>query len=132
VSFSGTDALANTSTISFNSSAADFAADMKVGWNLGNSLDAYDLSGGNETAWNNPAVTLSLIQAVKAQGFNTIRIPVTYMNRIGAAPSYTIQSAWLDRIQDVVDYVIDEGLYAIIDIQADANHDYTYGAWLHI
>ena len=128
VSFTGTQAQA----VTFNSSAMDFAADMKIGWNLGNSLDAYDLSGGNETAWNNPVVTQSLIQLVKAQGFNTIRIPVTYMNRIGAAPDYTIETAWLNRVQEVVDYVINEGLYAIIDIQADANHDTAYGAWLHI
>lgn len=122
----------SASAISFSSSAMDVAQDMKVGWNLGNSLDAYDYSGGNETAWNNPTVTRSLIQLVKAEGFNTIRIPVTYMNRIGDGPNYTIEEAWLNRVQEVVDFAIDENLYVIINIQADGNHDYNYGAWLHI
>lgn len=118
--------------ITFNSPAMDVAKDMKVGWNLGNGLDAYDSQGGNETAWGNPTITPSLIQKVKDAGFKTIRIPVTYMNRIGPAPDYTVDSAWLNRVQQVVDYVQNKGLYAIIDIHADANHDYIHGAWLHI
>ena len=113
-------------------SAMDVAKDMKVGWNLGNSLDAYDSRGGNETAWGNPAVTQGLVRAVKNAGYRTIRIPVTYMNRIGPAPDYTIDASWLDRVRQVVDYAMNEGLYTIIDIHADGNHDTGNGAWLHV
>lgn len=117
--------------LSFEDSAMDVAADMRVGWNLGNGLDAYDSTGGNEHAWGNPTITQDLINIVKNAGFHTIRIGVTYMNHIGEGPDYTVDEAWLDRVQEVVDYVMDADMYAIIDIHADANHDYSNGAWLH-
>lgn len=47
---------------------------MQPGWNLGNTLDAIP----NETAWSNPPVTQEFFQQIKAQGFNSIRIPVTW------------------------------------------------------
>ena len=62
--------------------AIELVKDMKVGWNLGNSLDSV---GADETAWGNPKVTENLIKSVKDAGFNTIRIPVTYLNHTGDA-----------------------------------------------
>ena len=62
--------------------AIELVKDMKVGWNLGNSLDSV---GADETAWGNPKVTENLIKSVKDAGFNTIRIPVTYLNHTGNA-----------------------------------------------
>lgn len=51
-------------------------SDIKIGWNLGNTLDATGGSGlTQETSWGNPAVTPELIQAVKDAGFNAIRVP---------------------------------------------------------
>ena len=47
---------------------------MEPGWNLGNSLDAV---GEDETAWGNPRITKELIQSIAAEGYNSIRIPVT-------------------------------------------------------
>lgn len=123
---------ANAASVKSPGSAMEVARDMKVGWNLGNGLDAYDYSGGNETAWGNPVITQSLIRAVKNAGYKTIRIPVTYMNRIGPAPDYTIDASWLDRVRQVVDYAMDEGLYTIINVHHDGNHDTGYGAWLHV
>ncbi len=113
-------------------SAMDLVYDMKVGWNVGNSLDAYSNKKGNETAWNSEPINQDLIQAVADAGFKTVRIPVTYMNNCGDAPDYTIDEAWLNRVQEVVDMVTNCGMYAIIDIHHDGNNDTSGGAWIDI
>ena len=76
---------------------------MGLGWNLGNQLEAS--SGGlpSETCWGNPEITKELIDTVKAQGFKTVRIPVSYLDMIGDGPDYKIDTDWLDRVQEVVD-----------------------------
>ncbi len=91
---------------------------MQPGWNLGNTLDATP----NETAWGNPLTTPELIQQIKAQGFKSIRIPVTWDtgNRVGPAPSYTIDPAWLDRVQQVVDWSLEAGLYVMLNLHHDS------------
>nr|AGS51598.1 cellulase [uncultured bacterium contig00010] len=110
-----------------NSHAA--LTNMKIGWNLGNSMDAWSGSGGainpSETVWGNAATTQALINAVKAQGFDTVRIPVTWGSKIGAAPAYTLDSAWLNRVAEIVGYVNNAGMNAIINIHhdgADSEH----------
>ena len=97
--------------------AAEVLAQMNVGWNLGNTFDAWGASSvmGNETYWGNPKTTKEMIDAVRAQGFNTLRIPVTWAQSVGEAPDYTIDSEWLDRVAEVVDYAYDEGMFVIID-----------------
>ncbi|UUZ80395.1 cellulase family glycosylhydrolase [Paenibacillus sp. P26] len=108
--------------------ASQIVFEMGAGWNLGNQLEA-SLSGTpNETAWGNPAVTQTLIQKVKAAGFKTIRIPVSYLNNIGSAPNYTINSAWLNRVKTVVDYAYNEGLYVIINMHGDG-YNSVPGSW---
>jgi aryl-phospho-beta-D-glucosidase BglC (GH1 family) len=102
---------------------------MKIGWNLGNSLDAHNNGDPSETVWGNPVVTQTLINAVKAQGFDTVRIPVTWINKIGPAPNYTIDAAWLNRVAEVVGYVSNAGMNAIINIHHDGA-DSSY--WLSV
>ncbi|MDS0525865.1 cellulase family glycosylhydrolase [Clostridium sp. SHJSY1] len=92
---------------------------MGAGWNLGNQLEASNNGVPSETAWGNPTITKALIQQVKAAGFKTIRIPVSYLNKIGSAPNYTIDSSWLTRIKEVVDYAYSEGLFVIINMHGD-------------
>ncbi|HYH04019.1 MAG TPA: cellulase family glycosylhydrolase, partial [Bacillota bacterium] len=94
-------------------------AAMGAGWNLGNQLEANSNGTPSETAWGNPTITQALISKVKAAGFKSIRIPVSYLNKIGSAPNYTIDSAWLARIKQVVDYACNEDLYVIINIHGD-------------
>ncbi len=110
--------------------AEEIAEKMNLGWNLGNTFDAYSDGRAGENAWGNPNVTKELIQAVKANGFDTIRIPVSYLGRTGEAPDYTVEAAWLDRIQEVVDYAMEAGLYTIINIHHDGNNDTANGAWI--
>lgn len=92
---------------------------MGMGWDLGNQLEASNAGIPSETAWGNPVITEDLIKKVKEQGFKTVRIPVSYLLKIGDAPDYTIDKAWLDRVQEVVDYVVGNDLYAIINIHGD-------------
>ncbi|KAF4405842.1 cellulase family glycosylhydrolase [Streptomyces lycii] len=90
---------------------------MQPGWNLGNSLDA---TGEDETSWGNPRVTQELLDNVRAQGFNSIRIPVTWGHHQGAAPDYALEQAYLDRVREVVDWALDDGFYVLINIHHDS------------
>lgn len=85
--------------------------EMFLGWNLGNTLDA----DPNETAWGNPVTTQAMIDAVHDAGFNTVRIPVTWMHHMGGAPDYSIDGSWMDRVEEVVGYVVSNDMYAILN-----------------
>ncbi len=94
----------------------------KVGWNLGNTLDAW--GGGSkdplisETSWNNPVTTKQMIDSVKAAGFNVLRIPVTWQNHFDAT-TFQIDKAWMDRIQTVVNYGIDNKMFVVLNMHHD-------------
>lgn len=104
-------------------------AAMGMGWNLGNQLEASSNRIPSETAWGNPTITEDLIKLVKEQGFGTVRIPVSYLGYIGEGPDYTIDSAWLDRVQEVVNYAVDNDMFAIINIHGDGYYTVD-GGWL--
>jgi aryl-phospho-beta-D-glucosidase BglC (GH1 family) len=102
-----------------NSSAVQLAAKIQLGWNLGNSLEAI----GGETAWGNPKATKALIDLVKANGFNAIRIPVSYDQYLAYANTAQLKAEWLARVKEVVHYVVDNEMYVIVNIHWD-------GGWL--
>lgn len=107
----------------------DFAASMSPGWNLGNALDAHNNGVAGETSWGNPAITQTLITKVAEAGFKSIRIPTTWLGKTGAAPNYTIDSAYMNRVKEVVGYARTAGLKVIINIHHDGA-DSAY--WLSI
>ena|GEM_PF-1890655 len=92
---------------------AAIVRDMGLGWNLGNSLDC----PGGETSWGNPRTSRNMILAVKAKGFNTIRVPVTWADYMDS--SYTVSGEWMTRVKEVVDYAYDEGMYVILNSHHD-------------
>ncbi|GAA1690296.1 hypothetical protein GCM10009830_42420 [Glycomyces endophyticus] len=98
-------------------SAMETVAAMQPGWNLGNSLDAV---GADETAWGNPRVTEALIDNVAAQGYNSIRIPVTWDNHQSKSAPYAVEDAYLDRVEEVVGWALDADLYVLINIHHDS------------
>ena len=102
---------------------------MGPGWNLGNQLESVTDNVPEETNWGNPVITEKLIQSVKAAGFKSIRIPVSYFAKIDDDKDYTIDSKWLDRVQEVVDYCIKNDLYAVINIHGD-RYNTIDGSWL--
>jgi endoglucanase len=102
--------------------ASSFVKGMRVGWNVGNSLEAMNGSVPDETAWSNPKITQQLIDSVKAAGFNAIRLPVGW-SVFSDAANYTIKKEWLDRVQEVVNYAIDRDMYVVMNEHWD-------GGWL--
>lgn len=123
----------------------ELISEMTVGWNLGNSLDATSASGLDaEISWGNPKTTKEMVDAINDRGFNTIRIPVTWGGHLGAAPDYTVDPAWMDRVQEVVNYAIDDGMYVILNSHheedwripdnehIEAVNDEVYKLWVQI
>ena len=101
----------------------ELVSDMKIGWSLGNTLDATGGLGiSSEWSWGNPKTTQEMIDAILAQGFNVIRIPVTWQGHFGSAPEYKIQEAWMERVQEVVDYAYNKGAYVILNIHHEDWH----------
>ncbi len=108
-------------------SAYEFVNQMKTGWNLGNSLDSHygnptgDANLSQETIWGNPKVTKQLIDYVKSQGFDVIRIPVSWYTHTYRDTNNTIHISqeWFNRVHEVVDYCIDDGLFVIINTHHD-------------
>lgn len=101
---------------------AEVVAEMGVGWNLGNTLESCTntspyYASECETLWGNPYTTREMIQAVSDAGFNTVRIPVAWSNMMSSV--YQIDQDFMARVEEVVDYVLDCGMYAIIDIHWD-------------
>lgn len=100
-----------------------------IGWNLGNQFDAHNNGVSGETIWGNPKATRQTFAKVKAAGFSTVRIPVTWMGHFGEAPEYKIEEAWIDRVAEVVGYAEEAGLNVIINMHHDgADSNY----WLDI
>lgn len=99
-----------------------FADKLGAGINIGNALDAYGKGVYEnildyETVWHNPQITLELFQLIKASGFETVRIPVTWQEHLNE--DFTIDSEWLERVKEVVDYAYENQLYVIINIHHD-------------
>lgn len=115
-----------------NRTATQLTAMMGKAWNLGNALDSTKNGTVGETLWNNPTVNQGLFDAVKTAGFDTVRIPVSFMDKIGSVENgYAIDTAWMNRIKTVVDYALNSGLYVIVDMHHDGSKDVT-GKWIDI
>ena len=107
----------------------ELIGEMKTGWNLGNTLDSTitNPTGSEtptdwETAWGQPVTTKAMIDSVKAQGFNVLRVPVTWEGKFGEAPDYTIKADWLARVKEVVDYGIDNDMFVILNMHHEEWH----------
>ena len=113
-----------------NQTAATISKNMGLAWNLGNALEVVNAEGKvNEKATGNAKTTKKLIQAVKAAGFNTIRIPVSFMNLVGEDGK--IDDVYMARIQQVVDYAYDMGMYSMISLHSDGMSTVP-GYWINI
>ncbi len=103
--------------------AQEAAKLMSPGWNLGNSFDA----SPNETSWGNPTPNQTLINAVHSAGFKTLRLPVTWTNHIGAAPSYTVDAAWMNKVKQTAQWAIDAGMYVFVNTHHESDGN---GGWV--
>ena len=112
--------------------ATEFVSHIKLGWNLGNTLDAlptaYTSPTAAESCWGCPVTTKAMIDKVKEAGFNCVRVPVSWGQKMDNS-TYKIDDAWMNRVQEIVNYVIDNDMYCILNIHHDndqANHPYFY------
>ncbi len=113
---------------------AEVAAALGMGWNLGNQLDAWETAEDGrallgDTLWHNPEIDRRLFTKLSEAGIKTVRIPTTWLDAVGPAPEYKIDSTWLNHVADIADMAHDAGLNAIINIHhdgADSQH------WLSI
>ena len=96
--------------------AFEITEDMQIGWNLGNTLDANTTGRGldSETSWGCPKATQELMNAIKAKGFNTVRIPTTWFNHVDG--DFNIDSQWMARVKEVVDYCYKNDMYVILNV----------------
>lgn len=94
--------------------AMEFTAAMQPGWNLGNTLDAT----GGETSWGNPKATPELIQKIKDEGFNSIRIPITWGHMMNE--ENVIDASYLARTKEVINYALDADLLVFVNIHHDS------------
>lgn len=114
--------------------ALRFVKDMKIGWNLGNTFDAIDGNMSDEldyeSYWCGVVTTKDMIDDIKAAGFNSVRIPVSWHNHVDE--EYKISEPWLDRVQEVVNYAYDNGMYVILNIHHDNNENFLYPDSAHL
>ncbi len=103
-----------------NSTAVQLAAKMGLGWNIGNTMEAI----GGETAWGNPLITEDYVKFVKQQGFNAIRLPCAWdWGHVDDEKTARINTAWLNRVKEVVGYCVNNDMYVLLNIHYD-------GGWL--
>ena len=118
-------------------SATDAVKNMGVGWNLGNTLDA--TKWGQPQGWNWPSVTAhenewgqpttkpELLKMMKEAGFGAIRVPVTWFQEMDS--NGKVKAEWMKRVHEVVDYVINNGMYCILNVHHDTGEGKDH--WLY-
>lgn len=118
-----------TSIIIAQSTPQQMVNSMGRGINLGNVLSA-----PVEGNWA-PAVQETYFQDVASVGFKTVRIPIRFDNYttalsdvsyedvngvyIGSPSDYSVNIAYLDRIEEVTNWALENNLIVIIDIHGD-------------
>ena len=105
-------------------SAKELVKEMRIGWNLGDTMDSVNDSIDRtsapqvwETAWKNPVTEERLIAKIIDEGFNVIRYPVSWRNHLGEAPEYKIEETWMNRVQELVDWAYNRGAFVILNME---------------
>ncbi|SDA26751.1 Aryl-phospho-beta-D-glucosidase BglC, GH1 family [Ruminococcus sp. YE71] len=104
--------------------ANGIVSQMRIGWNLGNTLECNNTGFSSSTApsefakaWGQPEPAAAQFQAVKDAGFNTVRIPVTWYEHLeNKNGKYHVNDAWMDYVHKTVDYAIDRDMFVILNI----------------
>ena len=124
--------------------ATEAVKNMGVGWNLGNALDAYSQSKStnpaedaywgqqgleSQTCWGQALTKPELLKMMKEAGFGAIRVPVTWYNHMDKQGN--VNAEWMKRVHEVVDYVISQGMYCILNVHHDTGADASgFTAWI--
>ncbi len=101
-----------------------FVESMKLGWNLGNTFDAYTDNPwftdelDYESCWCGVKTSEAMLKAIKDAGFGFIRIPVSWHDHV-SGENFEISESWLARVKEVAACAIDKGLNVVINIHHD-------------
>lgn len=102
----------------------EFVRDMGMGINLGNTFDCtadcypWGTPDFIETAWGSPIITQAMIQGYADAGFGVMRLPVSWAGLMDADSGYILPSM-LERIDEVIGWIIDSGMYCILNTHHD-------------
>lgn len=94
----------------------DAVAQMQPSWNLGNTLDAFP----DESSWGNGQTTKATFDTIAAQGFRSVRIPVTWTDHQSTTAPYTVDAAYMARVKQLVDWALADGLYVVLNVHHDS------------
>lgn len=120
--------LLNSSASDIPTSALELTQVMGHGWNLGNTLESCGdwiaqwgdgTTASYETAWGNPVTTKAMIDGLKQSGISSVRVPVAWSNMMTDTENYTISQDYFNRVDEVLNYVLDNDMYAIVNIHYD-------------
>jgi len=106
----------------------EFVDNMVCGYNLGNTLESDPDQAASswwkpksdldwETVWGQPKTTQAIIDTIAAKGFNVIRVPVTWWPHVDE--NGKIKEIWMNRVKEVVGYVLAANCYCIINVMHD-------------
>ena len=111
-------------------SSVDMMHNMLIGYNIGNQFECWnkkpdqlsdavvDKETFYETLWGNPKISKKYIEYIASVGIQAVRLPVSYINHIESTNNM-IEISWLKRVQEVVDIIIENGMYCIINMHHD-------------
>jgi len=83
---------------------------MQRGINMGNTLEP-----PTEGGWNNGPAQKYYFEDYKKAGFQTVRIPVRWDKHTGTTPPYAIDVSWLNRVEQIVDWALEQNLFVIVN-----------------
>jgi len=104
---------------------------MGNGINLGNTMEAFGRRelglnapvSSYESFWGQPRTTQEMISGMKQAGFDSLRIPVAWTNTMNYEDGdYTIREDYLDRVEEIINYALNEDMYVIVN-------DHWDGGW---
>lgn len=120
--------LLNSTSSDIPTSALELTQVMGHGWNLGNTLESCGdwiaqwgdgTTASYETAWGNPVTTKAMIDGLKQSGISSVRVPVAWSNMMTDTENYTISQDYFNRVDEVLNYILDNDMYAIVNIHYD-------------
>ena len=102
--------MANDAPPGASASAVATASAIGRGVNFGNMLEA-----PTEGAWG-LTVTDDFIDKAAAAGFTAVRLPVRWSNHASTTAPFTIDAAFMSRVESIVDKLLAKGLVVILDM----------------
>src|SRR5947208_10489992 len=102
--------MANDAAPGASASAIATAGAIGRGVNFGNMFEA-----PTEGAWG-LTVTDDFIDKATAAGFTSVRLPVRWSNHAGVQAPFTIDAAFMSRVESVVDKLLAKGIVVVLDM----------------